>query len=179
MTRAPAVMALLSLLSLPATTACGSRADLQIVLDRAPGASLTGLDAIRVNVRELARSTPEVFDAYVYSEDQQKTLRTSVELGEPFYVDVWGCETADNCLAADVIARGCTRVMVLEEIEGDLLDAGDLILGEVEESAEIDVHDQREHLVVEHGEARLQTGHGRGAIEFRDDLHASRHHLRR
>lgn len=111
------VAALLAVIGALATSACAQQADLHIVLQPMPGATLEGLDAIRVNVRELSRSAPEVFDAYAFRTDTEKTLRTSVDTGEPFYVDVWGCETAEACFADDVIARGCTQVLVLEELE--------------------------------------------------------------
>ena len=98
---------------------CGGQVDLRIVLDRADNASLEDLNAIRVNVRELSRTTPEVFEAYEFQPTPEKTLRTSVAVGEPFYVDVWGCAAAEQCVADDVIARGCTQVIVLEEREAD------------------------------------------------------------
>ncbi len=95
----------------------GHHAPLRLVLEKGEGATLQGMNALRINVRELSRSTPEVFEAYAFEPTPEKTLRTSVTIGEPFYVDVWGCAAADACVAADVIARGCTGILVLEELE--------------------------------------------------------------
>lgn len=102
--------------ALASLSSCGQPgARVTLVLQRHESATLDGMNALRVNVRQVCQPDPEVFQPFGVDRSQNLTLSTEVPPGEPFYADIWGCSSTTSCRPEDVIARGCTDVVVLPE----------------------------------------------------------------
>lgn len=92
---------------------CGPSAELTIALESAPAADLSTLTALRITVRDLTLEEPEIFGPYEIDRDAPQRLAATVEPGNDFYVDVWGCESTARCAPTELVGRGCTDILNL------------------------------------------------------------------
>jgi hypothetical protein len=92
-------------------SACGPSAEVTIALESAPSADLSTMTALRITVRDLTKEEPEIFGPFEIDRADPERLATTIEPGNDFYIDVWGCESTARCAPTEVVARGCTAIL--------------------------------------------------------------------
>lgn len=100
-------------LAVVALSACGPVGPtLTLVLDRADDAP--AVERVRLHARAIDTEQPEAFAPFTPGSEPE-LLELDVKAGQPFYVDVWGCESGESCMADQVTSRGCTGVITVDQ----------------------------------------------------------------
>ena len=74
------------------------------------GVELEPIDALKLIVRDLGEEAPEVFGPFALERDRPHRLPALVPPEHDFYIDVWGCPSADFCGPTALSARGCSDI---------------------------------------------------------------------
>ena len=95
---------------------CGSDSgQVTIVVKKADTTdAFNDVNALRVLVRDIEEEAPHVFGPFELDREQNVRLSTDIPPGNEFYVDVWACQSVDNCAPIDVVARGCSGRIISE-----------------------------------------------------------------